>query len=89
MFTPSLCLGLLEIAKQQLTQGVSGKPNYVWDEVTGKPLLGHYGWNANQPNLRQQIVTAVLNDIARSLTQLASQQMMACGAISTRAFRHR
>lgn len=84
MFAPSLGLGLLEIAKQQLTQGVSGKPNYVWDEVTGKPLLGAFGWKADQPNLRQQI-----NDIARSLIQLASQQMMACGAISTRAFRHR
>ena len=89
MFAPSLGLGLLEIAKQQLTQGVSGKPNYVWDEVTGKPLLGAFGWKADQSNLRQQIVTAVLNDIGRSLTQLASQQMMACGEISTLAFRHR
>ena len=57
MFAPSLCLGLLEaapesllleIAKQQLTQGVSGKPNYVWDEVTDKSLLGRFGWKANQ-----------------------------------------
>ena len=63
MFAPSLCLGLLEIAKQQLTQGVSGKPNYVWDEVTGKPLLGRFGRKANQPTLRRPIAAALLNDI--------------------------
>ena len=70
MFAPSLCLGLLEIAKQQLTQGVSGKPNYVWDEVTGKPLLGRSGWKASQPNLRQQIAAAALNDTPEALPSL-------------------
>ena len=70
MFAPSLCLALLEIAKQQLTQGVSGKPNYVWDEVTGKPLLGRSGWKANPPNLRQQIAAAVLNDTPEALPSL-------------------
>ena len=70
MFAPSLCLGLLEIAKQQLTQGVSGKPNYVWDEVTGKPLLRRSGWKANPPNLRQQNAAAVLNDTPEALPSL-------------------
>ena len=70
MFAPSLCLALLEIAKQQLTQGVSGKPNYFWDEVTGKPLLGRFGWKANPPNLRQQIAAAVLNDTPEALPSL-------------------
>ena len=70
MFAPSLCLGLLEIAKQQLTQGVSGKPNYVRDEVTGKPLLGRFGWKANPPTLRQQIAAAVLNDTPDALPSL-------------------
>ena len=70
MFTPSLCLGLLEIAKQQLTQGVSRKPNYVWDEVTGEPLLGRFGWKGNPPNLRQQIAAAVLNDTPEALPSL-------------------
>lgn len=79
MFAPSLCLGLLEaapasllleIAKQQLTQGVSGKPNYVWDEVTGTPLLGRSGWKANPPNLRQQIAAAMLNDTPEALPSL-------------------
>ena len=70
MFAPSLCLGLLEIAKQQLTQGVGGKPNYVCDEVTGKPLLGRSGWKANPPNLRQQIAAAMLNDTPEALPSL-------------------
>ena len=70
MFAPSLCLGRLEIAKQQLTQGVSGKPNYFWDEVTGEPLLGRFGWKANPPNPQQQIAAAVLNDTPEALPSL-------------------
>jgi CxxC motif-containing protein (DUF1111 family) len=56
-------LSLLEIAKQQISEGVSGKPNYVWDEAAGKLALGRFGWKANQPNIRQQIAAALLNDI--------------------------
>ena len=56
-------LSLLEIAKRQTNQGISGKPNYVWDEVAGKRALGRFGWKANQPSVRQQIAAALLNDI--------------------------
>ena len=54
---------LLEISQQQLSHGISGKPNYVWDEAARKLALGRFGWKANQPNVRQQIAAALLNDI--------------------------
>jgi CxxC motif-containing protein (DUF1111 family) len=43
--------------------GISGRPNYVWDEERGETVLGRFGWKANQPNLRQQTAGAFLGDI--------------------------
>jgi CxxC motif-containing protein (DUF1111 family) len=54
---------LIELAKRQLEFGVSGKPNYVWDEEKQMTVLGRFGWKANQPSIRQQVAAALLNDI--------------------------
>ncbi|HLT39802.1 MAG TPA: di-heme oxidoredictase family protein [Enhygromyxa sp.] len=43
--------------------GISGRPNYVWDSVTQSTVLGRYGWKANQPGLRQQNAGAFHGDI--------------------------
>jgi len=43
--------------------GISGKPNYVWDDRTNSEKLGRFGWKANQPNLYQQSAAAYVNDI--------------------------
>jgi CxxC motif-containing protein (DUF1111 family) len=43
--------------------GISGKPNYVWDVAAGAPALGRFGWKANQPNVRQQTAGAFLGDM--------------------------
>lgn len=43
--------------------GISGRPNYVWDEALGETVLGRFGWKANQPTLRQQTAGAFLGDI--------------------------
>lgn len=43
--------------------GISGKPNYVWNDQTNSESLGRFGWKANQPNLYQQSATAYVNDI--------------------------
>jgi CxxC motif-containing protein (DUF1111 family) len=43
--------------------GISGKPNYVWNFVTGTPSLGRFGWKANQPSLLQQVAAAYNGDI--------------------------
>lgn len=67
-------LGLLEAIKESdilskvdaddaNKDGISGRPNYVWDIVKKKKAIGRFGWKANQPNLMQQNFSAFLGDI--------------------------
>lgn len=42
---------------------VSGRPNYVYDEVRHRTVLGRFGWKANTPNLFQQTAAAYNGDI--------------------------
>lgn len=43
--------------------GISGKPNYVWDVVQQRNALGRFGWKANQPTLLQQVASAYHDDM--------------------------
>ena len=43
--------------------GISGKPNYVWDVVNQRYSLGRFGWKANQPSLLQQVAAAYHDDM--------------------------
>lgn len=43
--------------------GISGKPNFVWNVVEQKATLGRFGWKANQPNLLQQTAGAYNGDM--------------------------
>ena len=43
--------------------GISGKPNYVWDVVKQRYTLGRFGWKANQPTLLQQVAAAYNDDM--------------------------
>lgn len=43
--------------------GISGRPNYVWNVVTGSTTLGRFGWKANQPLILQQVAAAYNGDI--------------------------
>ena len=43
--------------------GVSGRPNMVWDVRSGELALGRFGWKANQPTVEQQTAGAFLGDI--------------------------
>lgn len=67
-------LGLLEALREdsilaladpgdQDGDGISGRPNYVWDPISQTTVLGRFGWKANQPGLRQQNAGAFLGDI--------------------------
>ncbi len=67
-------LGLLEAVPEETIlvnadeadvngDGISGKPNYVWDVVDKKYKLGRFGWKANQPNLLQQVASAYHDDM--------------------------
>jgi CxxC motif-containing protein (DUF1111 family) len=43
--------------------GISGRPNVVWDVVNQRLAMGRFGWKANQPSLRQQTAGAFNGDI--------------------------
>ena len=70
-------LGLLEaIAEHDIlaladpddadSDGISGRPNLVWSQKLGKPVLGRFGWKAGQPTIRQQSAAAFAGDIGLS-----------------------
>jgi len=43
--------------------GISGKPNWVWDYATGQTALGRFGLKASNPTLRQQVAGAYRGDM--------------------------
>jgi CxxC motif-containing protein (DUF1111 family) len=43
--------------------GISGRPNLVWNQRESRPTLGRFGWKANQPTVEQQVAGAFLGDI--------------------------
>ncbi|HEX8596070.1 MAG TPA: di-heme oxidoredictase family protein [Pseudomonas sp.] len=43
--------------------GISGRPNWVWDDAEQKVALGKFGWKAGQPNINQQNVHAFSGDM--------------------------
>ena len=56
---------LLELAdpNDADNDGISGRPNYVWDIRSGQQVIGRFGWKANQPNILQQTATAFHGDL--------------------------
>lgn len=79
MFSPRIAsqmigLGLLEAIPEDTIlsfadpddsdgDGISGRPNYVWDILSQSTVLGRFGWKANQPSLHQQNAAAFNGDI--------------------------
>ncbi|MDX1422016.1 MAG: di-heme oxidoredictase family protein [Kiloniellales bacterium] len=59
--------------------GVSGRPNRVWDSVTGGVGLGRFGWKAGKASLAEQNATALAGDIGVS-NPLASDPWGDCTA---------
>ena len=43
--------------------GISGRPNLVWDAYNNQTAIGRFGWKANQPHLLQQVAGAFLGDL--------------------------
>ena len=43
--------------------GISGRPNHVWNYATKQKVLGRFGWKANQPDLHQQAASAFTGDM--------------------------
>ncbi|MCB1100460.1 MAG: c-type cytochrome [Verrucomicrobiae bacterium] len=45
------------------SDGISGRPNRVWNPERKRHELGRFGWKANQPDIRQQTADAFRSDI--------------------------
>jgi CxxC motif-containing protein (DUF1111 family) len=67
-------MGLLEAVPEEVIlagadpgdengDGISGRPNRVWDQAVGGMALGRFGWKANQPSVRQQVAGAFAGDM--------------------------
>lgn len=67
-------LGLLEAIPEQAIlrladandadrDGISGRPNYVWDRKEQRQAIGRFGWKANMPSMHQQTAGAFLGDL--------------------------
>ena len=74
---PMIGLGLLEaISAEDILShadpddldgdGISGRPNWVWDKVNQEVTLGRFGWKAGNPSIRQQTAGAFSGDIGIS-----------------------
>ncbi|MBX8487906.1 di-heme oxidoredictase family protein [Pseudomonas cichorii] len=71
---PMIGLGLLEAIPEAAIlanadpddkndNGISGRANWVWDDVQQKVVMGRFGWKAGQPTLNQQNVHAFSGDM--------------------------
>jgi len=81
---PVIGLGLLEAIRESDilagadeqdadADGISGKPNWVWDVAAQHLALGRFGWKASQPNLRQQAAAAFNGDMGITTSYFPSE----------------
>ncbi|MGH8355688.1 MAG: di-heme oxidoredictase family protein [Pseudomonas sp.] len=88
---PMIGLGLLEAIPEAalLAQadpddadgdGISGRPNRVWDAARQQSVLGRFGWKAGQPTLNQQNAHAFAGDMGLTSALLASDDCSAAQA---------
>lgn len=50
--------------------GISGRPNRVWDMRKGETVLGRFGWKAGQPTIEQQSAHAFSGDMGLTTSLL-------------------
>ncbi|MET0533310.1 MAG: di-heme oxidoredictase family protein [Steroidobacter sp.] len=60
--------------------GISGRPNQVWDPLVKRAVLGRFGWKLNQPDIAHQTAAAFSSEIGMS-TSFRPQQI--CTAVQT------
>jgi CxxC motif-containing protein (DUF1111 family) len=82
---PVIGLGLLEaIPEEEILamadpgdedgDGISGRPNMVWNNITMATEIGRFGHKASMPNLRQQAATAYIEDMGVSSPDLLGNE---------------
>lgn len=85
---PMIGLGLLEAIPEAAIlanadpddadrNGISGRPNQVWDRTSQGPRLGRFGWKAGQPSLNQQNADAFFNDMGLTSSLIAGNSCTA------------
>jgi CxxC motif-containing protein (DUF1111 family) len=67
-------LGFSDIEDQN-KDGISGKPNYVWDFKKGQKVIGKFGWKANQPTVEQQTGAAFNGDLGVTSVLFPSENL--------------
>ena len=55
--------------------GISGKPNYVWDAIRQTQALGRFGWKCGAPSVKQQVAAAFVNDIGITSTLFPDENL--------------
>jgi CxxC motif-containing protein (DUF1111 family) len=60
--------------------GISGRPNHVWDPARREMTLGRLGWKANVANVRAQTAHALLEDMGITSSIFPDQN---CGPTQT------
>lgn len=79
---PMIGLGLLEAIPEEALlanadaddrnrDGISGRPNRVFDQTSRQTVVGRFGWKAGQPSLNQQNADAFFNDMGLSTSLLS------------------
>lgn len=79
---PMIGLGLLEAIPEEALlanadpddrngDGISGRPNRVFDQTSRQTVIGRFGWKAGQPSLNQQNADAFFNDMGLSTSLLS------------------
>jgi len=56
--------------------GISGRPNRVWDHVRKRAVIGRFGWKSNQPDIAHQTAAAFSAEIGMSSTLRPAQNCM-------------
>ena len=78
---PVIGLGLLEAIPEEILlelsdpddsdgDGISGRPNMVWNQITSSTEIGRFGRKASSPNLRMQTARAYAEDMGVSNPEL-------------------
>ncbi len=60
---PEATLLLLADPNDANRDGISGRPNYVWDRLNGRTVMGRIGWKAQNPGVFDQVAEAFNGDI--------------------------
>ncbi len=84
---PVIGLGLLEAIPEEVilaaadpgdvdSDGISGRPNMVWNNITSTTEIGRFGRKASAPNLRQQAAAAYFEDMGVSSPDLQGEDAL-------------